>query len=263
MVHKLPATTKSIRPEDIKIQEYEQEVEKLLSEVSVLEESLESKTADLKSFQKVYFEKVGGLFLFNDRIKAALAREEARQAPGNAQKAAAAAAAEEQERQGRNEAQNTENTPGEITPELKAAFRKTIRAIHPDRAVDEQDRAYRTELTKKLNEAYRKGDQAGVEGILREFQLSKMPDDAGKRLILLIRQEFDLKQRIEKLKQDIADIDSGEVSELKRAYDAASEKGEDIFADMRKDILAEISKHAAQAAEIGLVPTGFQPLFRS
>lgn len=250
----------AVTPEDLKIREYERGVETLLAEVSALEEAVESAAAALLAFQRLHFARISGLFLFNDMMRAVLASEDARQTPEDARKAAAAREAEEQERQAREEAGQEIRAPAPITPELKSAFRETIRAIHPDRAVDEQDRARRTELTQKLNDAYRNGDLAGVKAIMREFQLSKMPDDAGKRLVILIRQEFDLKKRIEKLKKDLVEVEASEMSELKRSHDEASARGADAFAEIRQGMLKEIADNASRIAEIGFVPTSFRKI---
>lgn len=190
----------AILPEDLKIREYEVGIESRTTEVAELEIELETELAEHAQFQALYLARVGSLFLYDDVLTAALAREKARRAPDDADAAAEATKAEELMKAAQEEADRTQAEPvADISPELKAQYRNAIRTIHPDLAADDEDRAYRTEMTQKLNEAYRRGDEETVQAIMRDFQLAEMPDNAGKRLIVLIRQEHDLGKRVEEL----------------------------------------------------------------
>lgn len=253
--------TQQDMPEDRKISEYEVQIEALSAEVATLEEEAEAETSAMQRFQALYFENVGRLILFADTLDSALADDAARRNPHDDALAQAADDAKAQLEEARNETEASRIEPvAEITPELKASFRNAIRKIHPDLATDEKDRAYRTEMTKKLNEAYRKGDSDTVDAVLRDFQLSEMPDNAGKRLIVLIRQEHDLRCRAEEVKARLDDMKNGDLARLKLVCDEAASRGEDAFAEITDKLLSDIAAKTRLLATQGLVPNGFRRL---
>jgi hypothetical protein len=243
-------------PEDLKMRELEAGIAALMDEVAGLEAELEAEKAALERFRMLYFERVGCLILFLDVLDAALADAAARRDPADAGLKRAAAEARARLEEAREQAEAAEaSPPAEITPELRARYREAIRRMHPDLARDEADRAYRTEVTQRLNEAYRQGDAAAVNAILRDFQLAEMPDNAGKRLILLIRQEYALRQRIEAIRAELAELADGDLAQMRATCEADGEEG---ITELREQLLAQIAAKSRQVAEIGLVPTGFE-----
>jgi hypothetical protein len=64
------------------------------------------------------------------------------------------------------------------SPELKSLWIRVLKRVHPDLAVDEQDR-YRCEhLTQQANEAYARGDVIGLKAVLKLNTLPPIePDD--------------------------------------------------------------------------------------
>ena len=245
-------------PEDLKIQEYEQAIEELSAEIAAMEEQVSSEKLDMDRFSALYFDRLGRLFYFNDMLSSAIVREKSRLDPDDADLAKAAAEAEEQLRCAKGDHDETADEVGEITPELKAKFREAIKMIHPDRATDDADREYRTGLAQQLNDAYRKGDALKVETILRDFQLAEMPDNAGKRLIVLIRQDHDMRNRLVELQAKLEELRSSELAHMRAAHQAADALGQDLFADASENMVREISENAARLARLGLVPIGFK-----
>jgi hypothetical protein len=70
------------------------------------------------------------------------------------------------------------STLAESSPELKRLWVRVLKRVHPDLAVDEQDR-YRCEhLTQQANEAYARGDMIGLKAVLKLNTLPPIePDD--------------------------------------------------------------------------------------
>jgi hypothetical protein len=245
-------------PEDRKIREYEEGIEKLIAEVAEAEAEMESEIAELARFQALYLARVGRLFLFDDALSLALVQEKQRQSPGDKGLAAEAAEAEARMNASRDEADRAQiETVAEITPDLKAQYREAIRMIHPDRAADEKDRSYRTELTKALNDAYRRGDADAVGAIMRDFQLAEMPDNAGKRLIVLIRQEHDLGRRLEDVRQSLDEIRNGDLARMQKFYTDSDAEGADPFAELTEAALDEIARKSRELAKMGVIPVKF------
>jgi hypothetical protein len=55
---------------------------------------------------------------------------------------------------------------GDVSPELTALYRRVMKRVHPDLAVDEQDRLRCEELTQRANDAYQVGDYDALRAVL-------------------------------------------------------------------------------------------------
>lgn len=68
---------------------------------------------------------------------------------------------------------------GTPSPELKQLWIRVLRRVHPDLAIDEQDRLRCERLTKLANQAYQAGDEDALRAVLRPsrwwFRLSNIP----------------------------------------------------------------------------------------
>src|SRR5271156_4458091 len=56
------------------------------------------------------------------------------------------------------------------SPELKQLWIRVLKRVHPDLAIDEQDRVRCERLTKLANEAYQAGDEEALRAVLRPSQ---------------------------------------------------------------------------------------------
>ena len=67
---------------------------------------------------------------------------------------------------------------GAPSSELKQLWIRVLRRVHPDLAVDEQDRIRCERLTKLANEAYQAGDKDALRAVLRPQwpRISSHPD---------------------------------------------------------------------------------------
>jgi TonB family protein len=59
---------------------------------------------------------------------------------------------------------------GTPSPELKQLWIRVLKRVHPDLAIDEQDRVGCERLTKLANEAYQAGDEEALRAVLRPSQ---------------------------------------------------------------------------------------------
>ena len=74
------------------------------------------------------------------------------------------------ERQVPIEAGGDEPAPFRPSSDVKRLFRQIAQKIHPDRAMDEVDRAWRTRLMSEANRAYRAGDEVGLHEVAMLWQ---------------------------------------------------------------------------------------------
>jgi TonB C terminal len=63
-----------------------------------------------------------------------------------------------------------EDIMGTPSPELKQLWIRVLKRVHPDLAIDEQDRVRCERLTKLANEAYQAGDEEALRAVLRPSQ---------------------------------------------------------------------------------------------
>jgi hypothetical protein len=70
-----------------------------------------------------------------------------------------------------------EDIMGTPSPELKQLWIRVLKRVHPDLAIDEQDRVRCERLTKLANAAYQAGDEEALRAVLRPSQ----PANAGAR----------------------------------------------------------------------------------
>jgi TonB family protein len=63
---------------------------------------------------------------------------------------------------------------GQPSPELKQLWIRVLKRVHPDLAIDEQDRLRCERLTQLANEAYQAGNAEALKAVLRPFQPSRI-----------------------------------------------------------------------------------------
>ena len=244
-------------PEELKIREYEALVDKLSASLARIEEENRSLDAELTRFQAQYFSRLGHLFLYNDILDASVRAEEARRNPTPENTAAAQEAQERlrENREGQQDRGSVEEVS--ITSELKNLYREVIQVIHPARASDEWDRLYRVRITEEVNVAFGKGDEKQIQRLRDEFQQAPMPSNVGKRLILLIRQQYDLRKHIEERRKALEELQTGEQASFRAEFAENEKHEEDAFAVLAKELQERILENTRKASALHLVPTGF------
>jgi hypothetical protein len=251
------AVSDALTEELLKVKEYETRVDNLSDELAWIEEEYQSVGAQLNQFKTRYLDRLGSLFHFNDVLESAIKAEELRRNPDKRDSGAASSGADESW-DGQFEKVFVQPEVV-ITPDIRAAYREAMKFIHPDLAADEEEKKYRTDMAKKINDAYAKGDVDLINSLLEDFKLSIRADDMfAKRLLLLMRQEFALKQRIDQRKKELETLKGSEISTLQVEFTSNFHTEEESFAALADTILNTIASNARRAAILGLVPDGFK-----
>lgn len=160
-------------------QRYELEV--LGREIAELELELATAQAEIADFSQRYHAAVGALMVELDALQAQIAAAEAAQRPDDAALRASAAhsharAERSQQEQRRFEehreagARDAEARPFTPSRDLKKLYRQIAQRIHPDRAADETEREWRTQLMSEATRAYRSEDEAALREVLAQWQ---------------------------------------------------------------------------------------------
>lgn len=152
------------------------EIEVLGQELAEMELELATAEGELSAFTEHYHAVIAWRMAELDRLQAELACWRMHQNPADPSLADAAQTAEARARQSRQDSARfkAEREPDmpRFAPstDLKKRYRQLAQKIHPDRARDESDRAWRTQLMSEANRAYRAGDATALEAVIVLWQ---------------------------------------------------------------------------------------------
>lgn len=111
---------------------------------------------------------------------------------------------------------------GDVSPELTALYRRVMKRVHPDLAVDEQDRLRCEELSQRANAAYQAGDYEALRVVLEPPSLPLSQEALG-----------NLQGTIAAI-QSIADFGNA-LRERREAAERAEQARERELADLREN----------------------------
>lgn len=130
---------------------------------------------------------------------------------------------------------------------LKQLYRRLARRFHPDFALDEADRAYRTDLMMAINAAYAAGDIARLE------ELAQRPDSAAQKtysdaeLVAALENEIEqCRVRLTEIRQELARLERHQSAVLMRRAERATAEGRDLLAEMATDLRSRIAHKMAE-----------------
>ncbi len=221
---------------------------RLSQDIADLELELANVQGELADFMRDYYRRIAPLMAEQDRLQARIASLKAAADPGNPTLDASAAQQRQQAEEsaadaGRFSAALPDDAPA-FDPDRKTRqeFRRLAQQIHPDRAIDEDDRAWRTQLMSEANRAYRIGDRAGLREIAALWE-----EQAGSRTGAAIPARSQLEAQLSRLRARLARIE-GELhrlfgSQLYALYIAARQarrQGRDLLAEMMEQLDAAI-----------------------
>lgn len=148
------------------------EIDVLGQELAEMELELATAQGELASFTERYHDLIAGRMAELDRVQADLAKIKLQRTPDDPALDATARQAQARAEQTRRESEaytrREERSEPTFSPsnDLKKRFRQLAQKIHPDRARDEADRAWRTQLMSEANRAYRAGNTNDLDEVL-------------------------------------------------------------------------------------------------
>jgi hypothetical protein len=229
---------------------------RLTQDIGDLELELASVQAELAEFMRSYYQRVGGLMAEHDALQAQIAVRKAASAPEDPDLLSEAARRKAQAWQSADETQGFADALPPQAPDFKPdvaskqAFRRLAQQIHPDRAVDEDDRAWRTQLMSEANRAYRHGDVAGLAEIaaLWAEQPASLRSRGNPGATLLRLQLQRLRARLSRIESELHRLFGSQLYELFIAARQAGRQNRDLLGEMAIRLESEIAelRHAAQ-----------------
>jgi hypothetical protein len=132
---------------------------------------------------------------------------------------------------------------GEI---LKNLYRQLARRFHPDFAVDEADRAYRTSIMMAINAAYTAGDLTRLNELAGQPD-PQQPDYTDEELADALAKEVDhCHRRIAEIAKELERLNKHPSALLKKRVEEAALRGRDLLEELAADLGDRITERIAQ-----------------
>lgn len=126
---------------------------------------------------------------------------------------------------------------------LKQLYRRLARRFHPDLALDETDRAYRTDLMMAINAAYAMGDLAELERLADEPEsISRVPQTPEELADALQREVDRCRRRLAEIAVEIATLEGHDSARLMKRAARAAANGRDLLAELAADLRRRIGE---------------------
>ncbi|HLM61961.1 MAG TPA: hypothetical protein VK308_14240 [Pyrinomonadaceae bacterium] len=224
-------------PEEIELNKKRKVLERLKDKLAFREEAMADLRAELEQFEANYTMEVGRYYAELDEIEAQIAEEELKLVPDDEEIKKRAEELRKRAEESAANAEAAENCSFKIKPnaEAKQAYHNLAKIIHPDLALDAQEKAKRHDLMAKLNEAYSAGDQNRLNKLVEDFRDSPdliMGDSVGDQLVRAIRQTYQIKNRLKELKSEKLVIELSEQFILREKVQAEMLEGRNMLKQM-------------------------------
>ncbi len=240
-------------PEEIELSKKRRVLERLKDKLAFREEAMTDLRGELEQFEANYSMEVGRLYAELDEIEAQIAEEEVKLVPDDEEIKKRAEELRKRAEESAASAENAENCSFKIRPnaEAKRAYHNLAKIIHPDLALDANEKAKRHGLMAKLNEAYSAGDQNRLNKLVEDFRDSPdliMGDSIGDQFVRAIRQIYQIKNRLQEIKSELLVIELSELYILREKSAAEMLEGRNMIkqtAERTKTIIKKSERRLA------------------
>jgi hypothetical protein len=235
-------------PEEEELAKLEDEHSKLKEEVTSLELMLETIKTETAQFEHRYYQTVGRLYTELDLIDAQIASLQAKQFPDDLTLQTHARSADEQAKKTAEEVgliQAQPDPPPMMDTDLKDAYRRAVKLMHPDLGTTNQECQRRTELMAQVNLAKERSDRKAIEKLIKQFGEDPemiVGEDIGSRIVKVIRRNGQLRRRLSELQQGIQTHQNTKIFQLKQKIQKAEAATEDPLGDLARQLRQQISE---------------------
>ena len=245
-----------LAPEEIELNKKRHVLERLKDRLADREEEMTELRARQAQFEAQYTMGVARLYAEFDDIEAQIAEEEVKLVPDDEEiKKKAEEMRRRAEESAARAAEDTESGDFRFnpTPEAKKAYHSLARVIHPDLALNVDEKERRHTLMAELNAAYSAGDQKRLNKLVEDYRNSPdlvRGDTVGDKLVRAIRQIFQIKIRLRELHEERLAIELSELYTLREKVEVEMSKGRDPLSQMASRTRVHIKKSGRRLANL-------------
>jgi len=228
--------TNTASPEELELGKKQALLERLKDRLADREENLADLAAEVEQFEARYSMEVGRHQAELDRIEVEIAEEEAKLVPDDED---IKRKLEELRRRAEASAAGVEEhlnaADWKPTAEAKKAYHNLAKIIHPDLALDEAEKERRHALMAQLNAAYSSGDQKTLNKLMDDFRDAPelvSGDTVADNLVRVIRQIYQVKNRMKTIEVEMSTIRSSERFSLFLKVEEEKKQGRDFLGQM-------------------------------
>ena len=146
----------------------------------------------------------------------------------------------------------------EQNEDLKNLYRNLARRFHPDFALDQNDREYRTGIMMAINAAYTAGDYGRLQELAQRPD-SRRPDYSDQELAeALLRELHHCQRRIGEIEKELAGLHRHPSYLLKKRVDEAALMGRDLLDVLASELREKISERMVQRDVLEAEIDGFE-----
>jgi hypothetical protein len=246
-----------LSPEEIELSKKRKVLDRLKDRLADREEEMTELRAELEQFEAQYTMEVGRLYAELDEVEAQIAEEEVKLVPDDEE---IKKRAEELRRRAEESAagaaeENWENCSFKWRPttEAKKAYHNLARIIHPDLALDAEEKEKRHALMAKLNDAYAAGNQNLLNKLVEDFRDSPdlvKGDGVADELVRAIRQIWQVKNRLKELREERLKAELSELYILREKVHAEMLEGRNLLRQMAERTKTHIKKSERRLANL-------------
>ncbi len=244
-----------LAPEEAELNKKLAVLDRLRDRLADREEEMTDLKAELEQFEATYTMQVGRLYANLDEIDAEIAEEEYKLVPDDEE---IKKKAEELRRRAEESAARADEVTDNSfklnpTPEARKAYHTLARTIHPDLALDADEKERRHALMAELNQAYSAGDQTKLNKLVDDLRNSPeliTGDSVGDKLVRAIRQISQVKRRLIELQQEKATAEASELFDLMGKMREEFAMGRDMLSHMSARTLTQIKKSERRLAHL-------------
>ncbi len=203
----------------------------LRRKLRALEDEYNAEAAALRQFERRYKPAVGARYDELERLRGKIDR---------AWDALRSAQAPQPEKTPPEETEAEIFQPGD---ELRRLFRALARRVHPDLAVDGEDRGRRHEFMAEATLAYRANDARRLQWLLEHWQAQSSPTCGADPHALLAgvdRQIAWTRYRIREMHAAIGELHASSLAEIKRQAETARGMGRNLILELRRRVSGEL-----------------------
>lgn len=203
--------------------------------------------AELLIFHHQYLRIVGARYAELDGLAAQMAEALAHLHPDDLSAEEHAKKARRQANESEQEAEVAEGvTKSAFTPSarLKKLYREVAKLLHPDLTTDERERSRRNLLMAEANRAYESGDENRLQSLLSEWQdrtEAISGDGIGFELIRSIRKIAQVRERLQKIEEEVATVEQSDIAQLRRRVVEAKCEGRNLLGEMAAQLEGQIT----------------------